>query len=74
MGWSLDVIVAPLDSISWDPEDPERNDVKISIKFVYAGFKILQNILPYLVVNTFYFQRYATQIIKNKYGLSKFLE
>ena len=68
------MIVAPLDSISWDPEDPERNDVKISVKFVSAGFKILQNILPYLVVNTFYFQRYATQIIKNKYGLSKFLD
>ena len=60
------MIVAPLDSISWDPKDPERNDVKISITFVSAGFKILQNILPYLVVNNFYFQRYAMQIIKNK--------
>ena len=68
------MIVAPLDSISRDPEDPERNDVKISIKFVSAGFKTLQNILPYLVVNTFYFQRYAMQIIKNKCGLSKFLD
>ena len=68
------MIVAPLDSISWDPEDPERNDVKISIKFVFAECKILQNVLPYLVINTFYFQRYAMQIIKNKYGLSKFLD
>ena len=58
---------ALLDSISYDSNDPERNNVKISIKVVSLGSKILQIILPNLVVNAFYFQRYAMQIIKNKY-------